>query len=162
MARVAYKKSEASRQTVLDAAIATMAKRGFVNTSVQDIADAAGMSKGVVHYHFDGKDALIAEVLKTCADRLSARVRGAWESAASPGDKIQGALREMWLTRTDGNAEMRTLTELMAQGVHDAKLKKSLSVTFHAAREELVNEFVNAFHAIGLKPKLPAHIIPRL
>lgn len=157
-----YKKSEASRQAVLDAAIQTIAKRGFVHTSVQDVADAAGMSKGVVHYHFDSKDDLVARVLELCAERLSARVRKAWDAAGTPSDKIRHALREMWLTRTDGSPEMRTLAELMAQGVHDPKLNRPLSTSFHAAREEMVQAFVSAFSAIGLRPKLPAHVIPRL
>jgi AcrR family transcriptional regulator len=157
-----YKKSDVSKKQVVEAAIKTLAKQGFANTSVQDIAAIAGMSKGVVHYHFDSKDDLIAHVLKRCADTMSERVRAAWEEPGTAPDKIRRALREMWSTRTDGSPEMRVLADLMAQAVHDPKLKKPLAAMFQLAREELVAEMVQAFKDIGLKPRLPPHVIPRL
>lgn len=160
--KVEYKKSETSKRQVLDAAIKAFARHGFADTSVSDIAAAAGMSKGVVHYHFDSKGDLIANVLEECCARMSVRARDAWALPGSPTDKIRRALREMWAARTDGSPETRVLTELMAQGVHDAKTRKSLSIRFHATREELVREFVGAFTSIGLRPKVPAHVIPRL
>ncbi len=157
-----YKKSEASRQQVIDAAIKTIAKRGIVNTSVSDIASTAGMSKGVVHYHFKSKDDLLARVLEQCSARMSERVRRAWDQPIAPVEKIRGALREMLATRTDGSPEVRVLADLMAHSVHDAKLRKPMSTAFHAMRCEMVDEFVKSFTEIGLKPKVPAHIIPKL
>lgn len=161
-AKSEYKKSEASRQHVIDAAIKTMAKRGVVNTSVSDIADAAGMSKGVVHYHFKSKDDLLARVLQQCSARMSERVRRAWDQPVAPLEKIRGALREMLATRTDGSPEVKVLADLMGHSVHDAKLRKPMSAVFHDMRCEMVDEFVKSFTAIGLKPKVPAHIIPKL
>src|SRR5438105_2365671 len=90
-----YKKSEASRQQVIDAAIKTIAKRGISNTSVSDIASSAGMSKGVVHYHFKSKDDLLGRVLEQCSARMSERVRRAWETPSAPVEKIRNALKEM-------------------------------------------------------------------
>jgi AcrR family transcriptional regulator len=161
-AKTTYKKSETSRQHVIDAAIKTLAKRGFANTSVSDIAATAGMSKGVVHYHFTSKDDLLARVLEQCAKKMSDRVRAAWEAPRAPMDKIKAALAEMWATRTDGNAEIRVLVDLMSLAVHDPKLRKPLSLQFHAMRADMVQEFVKAFEAIGLRPKVPAHIVPKL
>ena len=161
-AKTTYKKSETSRQQVIDAAIKTLAKRGFANTSVSDIAAAAGMSKGVVHYHFTSKDDLLARVLEQCSAKMSDRVRAAWEAPNAPMEKIKAALAEMWATRTDGNAEIRVLVDLMSLAVHDPKLRKPLSAQFHAMRADMVEDFVKAFESIGLKPKVPAHIVPKL
>jgi AcrR family transcriptional regulator len=161
-AKSEYKKSEASRQQVIDAAIKTIAKRGIANTSVSDIASSAGMSKGVVHYHFKSKDDLLSRVLEQCSTRMSERVRRAWEAPAAPVEKIRNALKEMLATRTDGSPEVRVLADLMAHAVHDPKLRKPMNVAFHAMRCELVDEFVTSFTAIGLKPKVPPHIIPKL
>lgn len=157
-----YKKSEASRQQILDAAVKTLAKRGFASTSVSDIAATAGMSKGVVHYHFSSKDDLIARVLEQCSRTMSARVRRAWDLPGAPVEKIRSALREMWSTRSDGSPEMRVLVDLMALAVHDAKLRKPMSALFLGMRTELVEEFVKSFRELGLKPKVPPHIIPKL
>lgn len=160
--KTSYKKSEASRQQVLDAAIKTLAKRGFANTSVSDIADTAGMSKGVVHYHFTSKEDLIVRVLAQCYDTLSTAVRSAWSEPGTPPERIRRALREMWVTRTGGSPEMTVVADLMAQGIHDPKLKKSLAARFHTSREELVQELVSSFQKLGLRPKLPAEVVARI
>ena len=160
--RSTYKKSEASRRQVLEAAVRTLAKRGFNHTSIEDIAATAGMSKGVVHYHFKNKEDLIVQVTESCFRKIDERVRASWATPGPPSEKIRSALRESWAVRREAGPEVRVLTELTAQAIHDPKLRKSLSVMFHAARVRLVDEFVSAFQALGLKPRIPAHIIPRL
>lgn len=157
-----YKKSVASRKQVLDAAIAALSAKGFANTSISDVAAAAGMSKGAVHYHFVSKDDLITCVLEHCCQMLSERVRAVWEASGAPADKVRRALREMWAARRDGGPELRVVADLMAQGVHDPKLRKPLGEMFQVSRAELVTAFVSSLESTGLRPKIPAHIIPRL
>ncbi len=157
-----YKKSEASRDQVIEAAIRELSKRGYGGTSVSDIAAAARMSKGVVHYHFASKDDLIIHVLQRCCARMSERVRAAWAVSGTPLEKIRSALHEMWHARTDGSPEIRVLTDLMAQGVHDAKLRKPLAAAFAAMRAELTREVDESLSAIGLTSRLPPTVIPRL
>jgi AcrR family transcriptional regulator len=48
---------------ILDRAAALFARRGFAKTSVQDIADAVGLSKAGLLHHFPTKDALRDAVL---------------------------------------------------------------------------------------------------
>jgi AcrR family transcriptional regulator len=48
---------------ILDRAAALFARRGFAKTSVQDVADAVGLSKAGLLHHFPSKDALYAAVL---------------------------------------------------------------------------------------------------
>jgi AcrR family transcriptional regulator len=48
---------------ILDRAAALFARRGFAKTSVQDVADAVGLSKAGLLHHFPSKDALREAVL---------------------------------------------------------------------------------------------------
>ncbi|MGF1647331.1 MAG: TetR/AcrR family transcriptional regulator [Kineosporiaceae bacterium] len=48
---------------IVDRAAALFARRGFAKTSVQDIADAVGLSKAGLLHHFPSKDRLRAAVL---------------------------------------------------------------------------------------------------
>ncbi|HEY0260134.1 MAG TPA: helix-turn-helix domain-containing protein [Lacisediminihabitans sp.] len=58
-----YAKGEAKRREILRAALAVIAERGYRNSTLQEIADAVGLSKaGVLHY-FDSREELMAEVL---------------------------------------------------------------------------------------------------
>ena len=52
---------------ILDRAAALFARRGFAKTSVQDIADAVGLSKAGLLHHYPSKDALREAVLAQSA-----------------------------------------------------------------------------------------------
>jgi AcrR family transcriptional regulator len=160
--RRTYKKSETSRQQVLDAAIRALAERGYAHTSVSDIAAAAGMSKGAVHYHFESKDDLIAQVLAACADSMRERVRAAWDAPGEPQEKVRRALEAMTESRKQRSPEMRVLADLMAQGIYDEKLRKALSNMFEANRNEVHKHLEQSFFTLGLTPKVSLNVIPRL
>lgn len=54
---------EARRRQILDAAVEVLAEAGFGGASLARIAERAGISKGVISYHFDGKDELLRQVV---------------------------------------------------------------------------------------------------
>ena len=57
-----------TRQMLLDAAIEQFAQRGVSSTTLTDIADAAGVTRGAVYWHFASKSELFnAMWLNSCA-----------------------------------------------------------------------------------------------
>ena len=54
---------EASRDAILDAALRCFAKRGYHETSVDDIAARARLSKGAIYWHFEGKRELFLALM---------------------------------------------------------------------------------------------------
>lgn len=50
---------DATRQRLLEAALACFAEHGFAAVTVRQIADRADLSTGVLYRHFAGKDALL-------------------------------------------------------------------------------------------------------
>ena len=56
-------RSERSRQQILDAALKLFSHRGYGATSVRDIAEAAGLSKGNVYHHFPDKETIFRALL---------------------------------------------------------------------------------------------------
>jgi AcrR family transcriptional regulator len=63
---------------ILDRAAALFARRGFAKTSVQDVADAVGLSKAGLLHHFPSKEALREAVLaqaQTLGQRVLDQVR---------------------------------------------------------------------------------------
>lgn len=65
------------RQQLINATIDSLAKRGYAETTLADIADGAGLSRGIVNFHFESKEKLLVETLRTMADEYSV----AWRSA---------------------------------------------------------------------------------
>ncbi|WP_344339558.1 TetR/AcrR family transcriptional regulator [Agrococcus versicolor] len=72
-----------SREKVLDAAAALAAERGVSATTVDDIAERAGVAKGSVYYSFAGKDAVFEAVLAEAVVRTSTRLGDALAGAPS-------------------------------------------------------------------------------
>ena len=56
------KKGDLRRQAILDTAEALFFGRGYEETSVQDILDAMGLSKGGFYHHFESKMAVLEAV----------------------------------------------------------------------------------------------------
>jgi TetR/AcrR family acrAB operon transcriptional repressor len=61
--------SEQSRERLVEAATALFAARGYRDTSVQAIGEAAGISRGSIFWHFGSKEGLLAEVVARAFER---------------------------------------------------------------------------------------------
>lgn len=59
MARKTKEDTEKTRQALLDAACLVFSEQGVANTTLNNIASAAGMTRGAVYWHFPNKDAVI-------------------------------------------------------------------------------------------------------
>lgn len=162
MRKSTYRKSEDSQARVLDAAIAVLAGRGITQTSIQDIAEEAGLSKGAVHYHFESKEELLVEVMGRCCANVEARVRGAFEEPGSPIERVRRALVEMWTLRRDGAKEFRVLSELHVLGRQNATIREALGAAYRRARDQIVEIGFKRLVEMGVRPKVPLAVAPRL
>ena len=160
--RAGYKKSEESRRQVLDAAILTLAERGLAATSIQDIADAAGVSKGAVHYHFESKDELLERVLARCCESVEARIRAVFDEPGAPMDRIRRAISEMWAVRRDGIPEMRVLSELHTMSRQNEPIRAALAAALQRARVQIVEVGLKRLIEMGLRPRVSLSVAPRL
>lgn len=58
------------KEQILDAAIQLFAKKGFHLTTMQEISEVAGISKGSVYLHFESKEQLIVSIYELYTDRI--------------------------------------------------------------------------------------------
>ena len=68
---------ETRRQQLIEATIDSLAKRGYAETTMADITDGAGLSRGIVNFHFESKDKLLIATLQFLSDEYSAHWRAA-------------------------------------------------------------------------------------
>ena len=64
-------RSERSRKQILDSSLKLFSHKGYGATSVNDIADEAGLSKGNVYHHFPDKEAIFRALLDRYFQALS-------------------------------------------------------------------------------------------
>ena len=79
----------ARRQQLLDTALATFARLGYHDASMNDIAEAAGVTKPVLYQHFGSKRELFLEVLGDVAAGMRRAVHTATSSAEGPRQQVQ-------------------------------------------------------------------------
>lgn len=80
---------EARRKQVIDAALQTIAEYGYSQTSFAEIAKSLGITKGLIAYHFNGKQDLIASVLRTIIDNQAAYLKAQLSIHESATEKLR-------------------------------------------------------------------------
>jgi AcrR family transcriptional regulator len=130
-------RGEDTREQILDAARDALASAGYARTTTRAIADRAGVPLSLVHYHFGGKQQLLAAVLTRENERLLERQR---EMFAGPE-----RLSEKWRIACDYLNEdlrsgyVRILWELWAVGLSDETLAESWQMAIEGWRSLLTN-----------------------
>ncbi|HEY8210160.1 MAG TPA: TetR/AcrR family transcriptional regulator [Myxococcaceae bacterium] len=76
--------TELRREQITQALVKVMARRGYDGASVGDIAKAARLTPGLVHYHFKDKQEILLEAVRALAARHEAKLDG--RLAAASGD----------------------------------------------------------------------------
>jgi AcrR family transcriptional regulator len=79
--RAAHLGPERRRPEVLDAALELFLRAGYDGTSMQAVAEKAGVTKPVVYACFDSKDELFRALLRREERRILAEIQGAFEEA---------------------------------------------------------------------------------
>jgi AcrR family transcriptional regulator len=80
------------RRQLLDVALAEFARRGYHETSMNDVADAAGVTKPVLYQHFGSKRDLYQELLEDVGGRLEVAIAEATAGARGPREQVEVGL----------------------------------------------------------------------
>ena len=84
-------KKARTRRRLLDAAAEVFAHRGFAATSLDEVAEVAGFSKGAVYSNFAGKEDLFLSVLDEHVTRQMLDIRGEIDVTLTAGEQVMEA-----------------------------------------------------------------------
>ena len=84
--------AERKRKRLLEAAAHCFARVGFAKTTVEEIAQVAGVSKGLLYVHFSSKEALLEAVLSLTLEEWN---EAAWSQVHREAEDVRDALRIM-------------------------------------------------------------------
>ena len=97
------------RQQLIESTIAVLARKGYAGLTIADVAKEAGLSAGIVIFHFNSKDELLAAVLGA----LAAEYRSHWaERMEAAGPAAADRLKALLLS--DFDTEVYTREKLAA------------------------------------------------
>jgi AcrR family transcriptional regulator len=97
------------RQQLLDVAREEFARQGFHATAMDDIADAAGVTKPVLYQHFPSKRALYVELLNDTGNRLLHALTEATTHAATRRERVEAGFLAYFRFVDDSRAGFRLL-----------------------------------------------------
>jgi len=81
---------EVRQLQLIEATIDSLAKRGYAETTMADVADGAGLSRGIVNFHFESKEKLLIATLQHMYDEYSAHWRASLQKAGDdPARQLQ-------------------------------------------------------------------------
>jgi TetR/AcrR family acrAB operon transcriptional repressor len=105
-----------TRNRILDAAELIFERRGVSRTSLQDIAQAAGVTRGAIYWHFDGKEALFTAMMERATMPMEAVYRP-WQP--EDGDPLAFLERQVLATLkiTASNAQVRRAFDIATNKV---------------------------------------------
>ena len=81
--------ADARRRQLFDVALRLFAKRGYAATTMDDIAEAAGVTKPLVYQHFESKRALYLELMDVFSGELVNRIVTATADAGGPRQQVE-------------------------------------------------------------------------
>jgi AcrR family transcriptional regulator len=87
--RVEQQRSIETRVSILNAAIAEFAERGFEGASIRVIADRLGLQHPLITYHYRNKDIL----WRAAAEHAFAQIRSEWDLSAPEGSDLSALAR---------------------------------------------------------------------
>jgi AcrR family transcriptional regulator len=96
--RTQAERSEATREALIEAARALFAEHGYAGVGTEEIVRAAGVTRGALYHHFEGKRELFEAVYERIESELAERI--ATGALSSGGDSPLAAMRagaEMFL-----------------------------------------------------------------
>lgn len=122
---------EIRRQAIIDAAVAVFVQHGFAAATTDQIARAAGLSKGGLYWHFKSKDEILSALLLEFFDRDLLEVREVLAGSGSASERL------------------RQFVAHSAASMQQFEQRYPIMLEFYslAARDQAVREFLQKYYA---------------
>ena len=150
------KKAE-TRRRLLDAAVAVFAKKGYDGTSLDDVAKAAGLTKGAVYSNFESKDDLFQTLLDERMDRpMNAIAANYPEPGADLGEQVEEATRQ-YLDVLDRNRELWLLgNEFFLRAARNPEFRERFGQRHYSHMEQAAKSIEAGAASQGFELPVPA------
>jgi AcrR family transcriptional regulator len=145
---------EQTTQRLLDAAQKLIARKGLDAASVENIAAAAGYSRGAFYSNFKSKDDLFIELLRR--DHVEAMEQfNALRASDLPVDQVQGRARDIYSHMFRDNESFMNWTEARMLAARDIRFRAKLDALMVEKRAQIAAFIQYFYDRVGVSPALP-------
>lgn len=154
--RKTTQKGAATRQRLLDAALASFRTKGFDATTMRDIARAVGISAGATYHYFASKEALVQAYYETALKRDEDRAAETLERTSAPRERLAAILH----SKIDGIAPDKDMLSGLFRRASDPRDPLSVfSTETQGERARSIAIFRKAIYA-DTYPAEAAEVVP--
>jgi AcrR family transcriptional regulator len=133
--RVSEAHLERRRRQILDAARACFIRKGFYETSMQDVFAESGLSAGAVYRYFKSKDDLVKAIATEGEERLTRFLEQILdEDPLPPLDEIVGRFADFALTLTAPDGILRIAPHAWAAAMHNPDITVAVQELIRSIR----------------------------
>lgn len=118
-----------------------IAEKGFCHLTLQDVADRAGVSKGIILYYFESKEALFLEVLDWLVAKIDRHIRVEVSKATTPKEKIAAYVNAMFVSIEANREFYKVYLDFMSQSMHHDGFR-SFNLKFYGECRQLHDQVI--------------------
>lgn len=124
MNKLSVEKHQKAKDFIITSSLNILAKKGYANLSVDDIAKEAGYSKGGLLHYFSSKDEIMVETISSLIRDLLDSLFNQREKDITPKEELRKKL--IWTLREAVENKVRTkvILDFLAQASNDAVIRK--------------------------------------
>lgn len=113
------RRPDARPNEILDAALAVFAERGYRNTRLEHVGDAAGVTKGTIYHYFTNKEELLLRAIEHRREEAFGRIDELLRDKAAPVSTRLRLLVRRWFAGM--TTERLAIVTLLVEGIaHEA------------------------------------------
>ena len=133
------------RAQIVEAAMRVIARKGFHNATLAEVEAEAGISRGMMTYHFPTKDAMIQGVFEATLDRLRMTIEPAGDQSRSL-ERIDRAI-DVALSHAKSDGEFFCLVHtFLAQMAHRPDYRFHFAAIYTSMRQAFIRDLRDAGH----------------
>jgi AcrR family transcriptional regulator len=155
-------RSKETHDSLLAAALEQFAKNGYDATSVLQICQAAGVSKGAFYHHFPSKQALFLELLDTWLNILDVQFNLIRAQASSIPEALITMTELMGEIYRSAGGNLPMFLEFWSQAQHNPEIWQSVINPYHRYRcyfAEMIQEGIEEGSLKALDPQMTAQVM---
>lgn len=131
------------RQQLIEATLNSINELGFAETSIQQIAQRAGVSTGIISHYFKGKNGLIEATMRYLLEQLGNSVKSKKaESGPTPEQRLMAIVHANFMAPQTDHAAMKVWLAFWANSLHQPELHRLQQVNHHRLHSNLKYEFL--------------------
>jgi TetR/AcrR family transcriptional regulator, acrAB operon repressor len=138
----------ATRELILDTALGEFGESGYAGARLADIAQAAGITRGAIYHHFEGKEHLYRALVEERSAGINALAEGILEAGDDPLQTLRRLLVSL-LSYGETDKNYRALL-LMITKTSMGAAERSIMVQTKAGRRSFV-EYLTGLYTKGVE-----------